>query len=83
MLQSLIPKLQGACQHSKNPTCVHWCAAVRILRYLLTTADLSLVYHRSIRPVVLTAYVDVTFANEMQQRSRHGHAIYITECLVC
>ena len=53
------------------------------LRYLLPTVDLALVYHRSVRPVVLTAFVDAAFANDLQQRSRYGHAIYVADCLVC
>ena len=72
-----------ACQHSKNPTRAHWKAAIRILRYLLTTADFALVYPRSVRPVTVTAYADAAFANEIKQRSRYGHAIYVSGCLVC
>ena len=72
-----------ACQHSKSPTRAHWRAAIRILRYLLTTADYALVYPRSVRPVVVSAFADAAFANELVQRSRHGHAIYVSGCLVC
>ena len=72
-----------ACQHSKNPTRAHWKAAIRILRYLLTTADFALVYQRFVRPVTVTAFADAAFANELKQRSRYGHAIYVSGCLVC
>ena len=72
-----------ACQHSKNPTRAHWRAAIRILRYLLTTVDFALVYSRSVRPVVVHAFADAAFANEIGQRSRYGHAVYVAGCLVC
>ena len=72
-----------ACQHSKSPSRAHWRAAIRILRYLLTTANFAIVYQRSVRPVVVTGYADAAFANELQQRSRYGHALYVADCLVC
>jgi len=72
-----------ACQHSKSPTRAHWRAAIRILRYLLTTVDFALVYPKSVRPVSIIAFADAAFANEIKQRSRYGHAVYISGCLVC
>ena len=72
-----------ACQHSKSPTRAHWRAAIRILRYLFTTADYAIVYARTLRPIDVTAFADAAFANEVQQRSRCGHAVYVANCLVC
>ena len=72
-----------ACQHSKSPTRAHWRAAIRILRYLLTTSNYALVYPRSVRPILVSAYADAAFANELNQRSRYGHAVYVSGCLVC
>ena len=72
-----------ACQHSKSPSRAHWRAAIRILRYLFTTADLAIVYHQSLRPVVVTGFADAAYANELQQRSRYGHALYVANCIVC
>ena len=72
-----------ACQHSKAPTTAHWRAAIRILRFLLTTADRSITFQRRLRPVSLDAFADAAFANESGKRSRYGHAIYLSDCLVC
>ena len=70
-----------ACQHSRNPTVAHWRAAIRILRYLATTATFSLYYGRALRPVTMSAYADAAFGNETERRSHYGH--YIADCLVC
>ena len=72
-----------ACKHSKAPTNAHWRAAIRILRYLLATNDLSLVYPVRRRPITVTAYADAAYGNELAKRSRYGHAVYISGCLVC
>lgn len=72
-----------ACQHSRAPTMAHWRAAIRILRYLHSTADLALCYDRTVRPVVVSAYADAAFGNETERRSRYGHAVYLADCLVC
>ena len=72
-----------ACRHSKAPTAAHWRAAIRILRYLLATCDLALVYPVCVRPVVVSAYADAAFGNELAKRSRYGHAVYLSSCLVC
>ena len=71
-----------ACKHSKAPTVAHWRAAIRILRYLLATASLALVYRRSLRPVDALAFADAAYGNEPGKRSRYGHAIYLAGCLV-
>ena len=79
----VVTVVSRACQHSKNPTRAHWKTVIRILRYLLTTADFALVYQRFVRPVTVTAFADAAFANELKQRSHYGHAIYVSGCLVC
>ena len=40
-------------------------------------------YSKSIRPIVVTGFADAAFTNELHQRSRYGHALYIANCLVC
>jgi hypothetical protein len=72
-----------ACKFSKSPTVAHWRAAIRILRYLLATSELGLVYHRSVRPIIVTVYADAAFGNEADKRSRFGHAVYLSGSLVC
>ena len=72
-----------ACQHSKSPTLAHWRAAIRILRFLVTTAGQSLTYPRNKRPINVVAFTNAAFANETGQRSRYGHAVYLSDCLVC
>ena len=72
-----------ACQHSKAPTVAHWRAAIRILRYLLSTCDLGLSYSIARRPVVVSAYADADYGNEPGMRSRYGHAVYLSGNLVC
>ena len=71
------------CQHSSAPTTAHWRATIRILRFLLTTSDHSIVYPRRTRPLVPTGYVDTAFANESNKRSRYGHTVYLSQCLIC
>ena len=71
-----------ACRHSKAPTKAHWRAAIRILRYLLATGKVALVYARSVRPVIVFAFADAAFGNELGMRSRYGHAVYLAGCLV-
>ena len=72
-----------ACQHSRAPTMAHWLAVIHILRYLLATSSLYLVYRRAVRPIVVLTYADAAFGNESGKRSRCGHAVYLSECLVC
>ena len=71
-----------ACKHSKAPTAAHWRAAIRILRYLLATSGLALVYARDLRPVIVFSFADAAFGNEPGKRSRYGHALYLAGCLV-
>ena len=70
------------CKHSKQPSTCHWHATIRILRYLLVTASLTLVYQRRVRPAIVSAYADAAYGNEPGKRSRYGHAIYLAGCLV-
>ena len=71
-----------ACRHSKSPTLAHWRAAIRILRYLLSTSDLSITYPIRRRPVTVCAYADTAYGNESGKRSRHGHAVFLSGCIV-
>ena len=71
-----------ACRHSKSPTLAHWRAAIRILRYLLSTSDLSITYPIRRRPVTVCAYADAAYGNEPGKRSRHGHAVFLSGCIV-
>ena len=57
-------------------------AAVRILRYLVHTADKGVVYIIGQRPAAVSAYVDVAFANEAARRSRYGFAVFMAGCLI-
>ena len=75
--------ISRACQHSVAPTLSHWRAAIRILRYLLTTSSLSLRYRRNNRPPAVLTFVDAGFANESGKRSRYGFAVFVGQCLVC
>ena len=71
-----------ACRHSKSPTLAHWRAAIRILRYLLSTSDFSITYPIHRRPVTVYAYADAAYGNEPGKRSRHGHAVFLSDCIV-
>ena len=71
-----------ACQHSQTPTIAHWRAAIRILRYLATTSTLGLVYLIKLRVPRVTAYVDASYGNETQRRSRYGFAVFLSCCLI-
>ena len=65
------------CQHSKSPTLSHWRAAIRILRYLVTTKTLSLSYKRDVLTPVVSAYVDTALDNEtLSGKSRYGYVVY-------
>ena len=60
----------------------HWRAAIRILRYLVHTADKGLIYVISSRPSDVSAFVDAAFANEANRRSRYGFAVFMASCLI-
>jgi hypothetical protein len=65
-----------------NPTVAHLQAARRVLLYLLTTKTLSLLYTRSISPV-LVSYVDSSWAADLDtRRSRYGFALFYGRALV-
>ena len=67
-----------ACQRSKSPTMADWRAAMRILRYLFTTASHGLTYPLVSRSLTVTAHVDAAFANEQKQRSRYGFVVFLS-----
>ena len=65
-----------------EPTQAHMTQATRVLRYLLNTQNLPLVYHRTSAPV-LKAYADASWGGCPQtRRSRFGFAIYYGNSLV-
>ena len=64
------------------PTKAHLDAASRILRYLLSTVSLALVYSRTPSPS-LSVYVDSSWgANRDTRRSRYGYAVFFGRALV-
>ena len=64
------------------PTCAHLDAALRVLRYLLTTQSLALTYTRTPSPR-LAAYVDSSWAGDPDtRRSRYGFAVYFGLALI-
>ena len=67
-----------ACSASKSPTRADWKAAIRILRYLLTTPQVTLTFTRpkSLKPAV-AVYVDSAWANEAESKSRFGFAVLV------
>ena len=71
-----------ACSHSQHATMAHWRAAIRILRYLYATRTYALTYKRSLRPVVVSAFVDAAYGNDDGHRSRRGHLVHLSGCLV-
>ena len=63
------------------PTNAHWNAAIRVLRYLKTTAGLRLVYDNKGRHVGFEAYGDASFdCCPETSRSRTGITLMINGC---
>jgi hypothetical protein len=68
-------------QFTANPIWAHWKAGIRILRYLLHTCTLGLVYNgNSIRSVQVFAYADSAWGNERKGRSRYGYVTLLGSC---
>ena len=67
-----------ACAVSKSPTRANWKAAIRILRYLLSTPSVTLTFTRprSLTPAI-SVYVDSAWANENESKSRFGFAVMV------
>ena len=67
-----------ACAVSQSPTRADWKAAIRILRYLLSTPKVTLTFTRpkSLTPAV-AVYVDSAWANEKESKSRFGFAVMV------
>ncbi len=63
-------------RHMVAPAVQHWDAAVRVLRYLVTTVDLGLVYRATASPQ-LTAYADASFASVVENRRSVGGALFM------
>ena len=69
------------CQYMHSPTTTHWAAVKRILRYLKATHDHGLVYTAS--PLTLTAYADVDYAGDPDdRRSTGGYCIFLGSNLI-
>ena len=65
------------------PTVADRNAAIRILRYLYTTRNKVLTYHRSTVPLPPVAtYVDSSYGNEPGARSRYGFVVCLYGCPV-
>ena len=61
-----------------RPTQADWNAAVRILRYLLHTPDLKLIYTTADPDVpAVGTYVDAAWGNARKSRSRYGYIVCI------
>ncbi len=72
-------------RHSSNPSIAHLAAARKTIRYLLSTPDLGLEYHRTNaqQHSLLSAYSDSDWAADLLTRkSQSGSAIYLHDCLV-
>jgi hypothetical protein len=64
------------------PTLAHLEAARQILRYLVSTVDLALVYTRTSSPT-LVVYVDSSWAADSEtRRSRYGFAVFFGRALI-
>ncbi|QRV89310.1 Retrovirus-related Pol polyprotein from transposon TNT 1-94 [Ceratobasidium sp. AG-Ba] len=69
-------------QHAANPGKEHWDAAHRILRYLNSSIDLGIIYHRSDN-LELQGYVDADYAGDKSSsRSTTGWAFFLAGGLI-
>jgi hypothetical protein len=69
-------------RYLQQPTQAHWDAAMRILRYLVSTPEICLTYRKS-NNLKLAAYVDASWADDKDtRRSRYGYAIYLGNSLI-
>ena len=67
-----------ACSKSAKPTQADWNAAIRILRYLLHSADRKLTYTSPPNDVAtVSTYVDAAWANAPKAKSRYGYIISV------
>ena len=63
-------------RHMSRPSQMHWEAAVRVVRYLVTTSGLGLVYRVGVSPV-LVAYADASFASDEASRRSVGGTVFL------
>ena len=66
-----------ACQRSKSPTVADWRAARRILSYLYHSRTLGLRYSTTPRPPTVSAFVDASWGNERNGKSRYGFVVML------
>ena len=71
------------CSKSVSPTKADWNAALRVLRYLLSTPDRVLTFvPPSPKVPAVAAYVDAAWANAPRSRSRYGLIVCVYGCPV-
>ena len=63
-------------RHARKHTLVHWLAAIRVLHYLVSTADKGLVYRRG-QPFEMQVYCDADHAKSAGARSITGWVILL------
>jgi transposase InsO family protein len=68
-------------QFTAAPIWAHWKAGIRILRYLVHSRTLGLVYNgHSIQSTQVYAYADSAWGNERKGRSRYGFITLLGSC---
>ena len=68
-------------QFTAAPIWAHWKAGIRILRYLIHSRTLGLVYNgHSIQSTQVYAYADSAWGNERKGRSRYGFITLLGSC---
>lgn len=61
-------------KHVQNPTAVHWDAVTRVIRYVIRTKDLGLVFGGTDDPKTPLVYVDADWAGDCEtRRSMSGY----------
>ena len=70
-------------KHVQNPTQLHWDAVKRVLRYVIHTKNLGLVYDGAASTEGTTVYVDADWAGDIEtRRSMSGYAALMSGSLV-
>lgn len=76
------------CRYMHDPSYRHWAAAIRCLKYLLTTADKAIEYRKGepgvSLPLKLTVrgFSDSDYAGDESRKSQTGYLCYINDHLV-
>jgi hypothetical protein len=73
------------CRFSSAPRLVHWAAAKRVIRYLASTINLGIVYHRDApdsTPAPVEGWSDADYAGEVTtRRSTSGYAFTLSSAV--